>query len=429
MYNITIIYLKGISNCYCYIVIMEILSKSSQGKILKNDVLALSQEAKAAKKKDNSVINATIGSLFDDNGVFYTFKSVDKLIKSLSDEDFYSYSPNNGNQEFHEAVTKWVFGNYYDSVTKNMYCKSIPTPGGTGAVSNGLFNALDSGETLLLPNIYWGPYKNMAESNEFEIMEYPFIVNDKFNIEGFISCCDEIIAKQGKVVTILNDPCNNPTGYSLSLEEFDQIIDYMNSKEDAVFNMIYDIAYFDYYTLGKDAARKKFELMTKAKENVVFNIAFSCSKTFSVYGLRLGSQIIVSKNEKFVKDIYDSTCFLARIRWSNVSKAGLSMMIKINKDEQLKNNICAEIDEAINVVMNRGKLFMKEAEKCGLEIYPYSGGFFITVFSSDGLKFAEELKKDGIYVLGFKKAIRIAICSVPIFELKGLAKRIKDKLI
>jgi aspartate aminotransferase/aromatic-amino-acid transaminase len=88
---------------------MEILSKSSQGKILKNDVLALSQEAKAAKKKDNSVINATIGSLFDDNGVFYTFKSVDKLIKSLSDEDFYSYSPNNGNQEFHEAVTKWVF--------------------------------------------------------------------------------------------------------------------------------------------------------------------------------------------------------------------------------------------------------------------------------------------------------------------------------
>ena len=407
---------------------MEILSKSSQGKILKNDVLALSQEAKAAKAKDNSVVNATIGSLFDDNGKFYTFKSVDKLIKELPNEDFYSYSPNNGNADFHEAVTKWVFGKYYDSVLSDMYCKSIPTPGGTGAVSNGLFNALDSGETLLLPNIYWGPYKNMADSNEFKIMEYPFIVNDKFNIEGFIACCDEIIAKQGKVVTILNDPCNNPTGYSLSLEEFEQIIEYMNSKEDAVFNMIYDIAYFDYYTLGKDAARQKFELMRKSKENVIFNIAFSCSKTFSVYGLRLGAQILLSKNEKFVKDIYDSTCFLARTRWSNVSKAGLSMMIKINKNPDLKEEICKEIDEAIDVVMNRGKIFVEEAKECGLDIYPYSGGFFITVFAEDGLKFAEELKQEGIYVLGFKKAIRIAICSVPVFELKGLAKRIKDKM-
>lgn len=407
---------------------MEILSKSSQGKILKNDVLALSQEAKAAKKKDNSVINATIGSLFNDDGVFYTFKHVDELIKTLPNEDFYSYSPNNGNKDFHDAVTNWVFGKYYNDVIDNMTCESIPTPGGTGAVSNGLFNSLDSGETLLLPNIYWGPYKNMAESNEFKIMEYPFIVNDKFNIEGFIECCEEIIKKQGKVVTILNDPCNNPTGYSLSLEEFDQIVEYMNSKKDAVFNMIYDIAYFDYYTLGKDKAREKFKLMTKSNDNVVYNIAFSCSKTFSVYGLRLGAQIIVSKNKKFVKDIYDSTCFLARTRWSNVSKAGLSMMIKINKDEQLKKLICEEIDEAIEVVKNRGKLFVKEAEECGLDIYPYSGGFFITVFSDDGLKFAEELKKVGIYVLGFKKAIRIAICSVPKFELIGLAKRIKDQM-
>ena len=85
-------------------------------------------------------------------------------------------------------------------------------------------------------------------------------------------------------------------------------------------------------------------------------------------------------------------------------------------------------DVKVSNKKNRGKLFMKEAEECGLDIYPYSGGFFITVFSDDGLKFAEELKKVGIYVLGFKKAIRISICSVPKFELIGLAKRIKDQM-
>ena len=125
------------------IVPMNIISRNAKGKILKNDVLALSQEAKKAKQLDNSVVNATIGSLFDDNGVFYTFKNVDKLIKELPNEDFYSYSPNNGNADFHSAVTHWVFGNFYDEVINNLSCESIPTPGGTGAVSNALFNALD----------------------------------------------------------------------------------------------------------------------------------------------------------------------------------------------------------------------------------------------------------------------------------------------
>ncbi len=408
---------------------MHIISKNAQGKVLKNDVLALSQEAKKAKQLDNTVVNATIGSLFDDNGVFYTFKNVDKLIKTLPNEDFYSYSPNNGNQDFHEAITHWVFGNYHDDVLNKMVCKSIPTPGGTGAVSNALYNALDSNEILLLPDIYWGPYKNMADSNGFKVMEYQFIKDGKFNIEGFTSCCDEIIEKQGKVVTILNDPCNNPTGYSLSLEEFGYIIEYINEHSDNLFNVIYDIAYFDYYSLGKDAARKKFWMMTNCNYNVLFNIAFSCSKTFSVYGLRLGAQLILSRNEQFVNEIYDSTCFLARTRWSNVSKAGLSMMIKIHKDEQLRNKICDEIDEAVKIVCKRAELFVKEAKQCDLDIYPYNGGFFITVFSNDGLTLADNLKEKGIYVLGYKKAIRIAICSVPIFELKGLAKKIKDNLI
>ena len=309
-----------------------------------------------------------------------------------------------------------------------MKCESIPTPGGTGAVSNSLFNALDAGETLILPDIYWGPYKNMAQSNSFEILEYKFIVDGKFNIEGFKQCCLEVIKKQGKVVSILNDPCNNPTGYSLSNDEFSQIIEFMNEQKEAVFNMVYDIAYFDYFDGSHVESRKKFDLMINANKNILFNIAFSCSKTFSVYGLRLGAQIILSKNEEFVKEIYDSTCFLARTRWSNVSKAGLSMMIEIDKNEHLKSEIIKEINQAVKVVNNRALLFVEEAKQCDLDIYPYSGGFFITVHAEDGIKLADELKEDKIYVLGFKKAVRIAICSVPIFELKGLAQKIKNRI-
>lgn len=403
---------------------MRIISKHSEGKILKNDVLALSQEAKKAKQLDNTVVNATIGSLYDDNGCFYSFENIDKLVKSLPNEDFYSYSPSNGNIDFHNAVIDWVFGDYQNLVLNNMHVKSIPTPGGTGAVSNALYNALDEGEVLLLPDIYWTPYKNMAESNGFDLIEYPFIVDGKFNMTGFVSCCEQIIKRQGKVVTILNDPCNNPTGYTLSNEEFKAIIEYMNTKNNVPFNVIYDIAYFDYYQYGMKESRKKFEIITEANENILFNIAFSCSKTFSIYGLRLGAQIITSKNEQFVNDIYNSTCFLARTRWSNVSKPGLSMMIKIYKDPELKTIIEKELREACELVNKRAAIFKEEAEVYKLKSYPFSGGFFITVHCDDGIKVAEELKKEKVFVLGLKKAIRIAICSIPTFEVKGLAEKI-----
>ena len=149
---------------------MNILSNSTTGKVLKNDVLALSQEAKQAKLIDNEVVNATIGSLYDDNGIFYSFQNVNKLVKSLPNEDFYTYSPTNGNATFHAAVCDWVFGEYQDEILEKMHCKSIPTPGGTGAVSNSLYNSLDPGQILLLPDIYWAPYKNMADSNGFKII-------------------------------------------------------------------------------------------------------------------------------------------------------------------------------------------------------------------------------------------------------------------
>ena len=97
---------------------MRIISKHSEGKILKNDVLALSQEAKKAKQLDNSVVNATIGSLYDDNGSFYAFEHVDKLVKSLQHEELYAYSPSNGNADFENAVVDWVFGDYKDVFLK-----------------------------------------------------------------------------------------------------------------------------------------------------------------------------------------------------------------------------------------------------------------------------------------------------------------------
>jgi aspartate/tyrosine/aromatic aminotransferase len=99
-------------------------------------------------------------------------------------------------------------------------------------------------------------------------------------------------------------------------------------------------------------------------------------------------------------------------------------MIKIYKNKELKAIIEKELREACELVIKRANIFKEEAKEFDLKSYPFSGGFFITVHCEDGIKVAEELKKEKVYVLGLKKAIRIAICSIPTFEVKGLASKI-----
>lgn len=405
---------------------MDIIAKHSKGKILENDGLAISAKAKEAKEKCKFVINATVGSLYKDNGDFYKFNVVEETLSNLNDDEYYTYSKTSGDEFFHKACVGWVFGRYCNEIISKMFCKSIPTPGGTGAVSNAMYNALDKDETLLLPNIYWKPYSDMALSNSINVLEYEAFVDGKFNIDGFIKCANEIIKKQHKLVTIINDPCNNPTGYTLSNDEFLKIINYCNSLKDVPCNIIYDIAYFDYSLQNEDDIRYKFMLMTEANNNILFNIAFSCSKTFSVYGLRVGSQIILSKNEYFVSTIYQSTVFLARTRWSNVSKSGINLLTKIYNDSSLYNRFKKELEEAKNIVKRRANLFIKECMENDLIIYPYNGGFFITIIVDDGKKVSDLLIKNNIYTIYYKDAIRIAICSITIDEIRGLAKKIKD---
>ena len=404
----------------------SIISSRCEGVCLVGDGLALSGIAKKHKAEDKSVINATLGTLYDEQGKFYRMNAVDRLIKSFDDDSFYQYSPSDGGAEFSKACINWVFGDELSKL-KDLEIKCVASPGGTGAVNNGLYIASDPNETILLQDLYWSPYLKMADVNKLNVSNYQMIKDNRFNLEGFIEKANEIVKKDSKLVTILNDPCNNPTGYTLSEEEFSALIEYLNSLN-VPCTVIYDIAYFDYYVKGMKEARKKFALMAKANENILFNIAFSASKTFSIYGLRLGAEIFVSNNKDTVKQAFEVATCLARTRWSNVNRAAINLMIAIDKDPLLKEEVINDINNASLILQKRISLFDKESKEVGLDIYPVSGGFFACVNCEDGHALAERLKNDKIYVLPFSKVIRVALCSIPCDEIKGLAKRIKDCL-
>ena len=66
------------------------LAKRSVDKKDTSNIITLGVIAKKCKDEDPMVINSTIGMLYDENSKLFVFKSVEKAINSLKDEENYS---------------------------------------------------------------------------------------------------------------------------------------------------------------------------------------------------------------------------------------------------------------------------------------------------------------------------------------------------
>ncbi len=84
----------------------------------------------------------------------------------------------------------------------------------------------------------------------------------------------------------------------------------------------------------------------------------------------------------------------------------------------------------VNLLKERGDIFVKEANEVGLKHYPYKEGFFVTLSMDNETrdKFHEALMENNIFTVKVNLGIRVAICSLSVEKTKGLAKKMKDIL-
>ncbi|MCK9536625.1 MAG: aminotransferase class I/II-fold pyridoxal phosphate-dependent enzyme [Bacilli bacterium] len=408
---------------------MNVISNRAAGKILKGDGFQIAQQAKAAKLRGYDVLDATLGTFYYDDSLFRGFETVKKVLNSISDEDCFSYAPIIGGASFATAVLNWVFREERAVIEKDMAITVIPTPGGTGAISSTVYLTLDPGQTLLISDLAWGPYSGIAANYGINVEKYQLFINNRFNFHGFCEKADAIIDREGKLVVIINDPCHNPTGYTLTAEELENIIAYLNQKKNTPCILLYDVAYLDYSNEGRALSRYKLRAFTEAYPHILIAVAFSASKSFCVYGQRLGAQILMSKNKDTLSRLYQAETFYARHCWSNTNRSMITMMVTINTDSKLKAELDKEIDTVVAELKGRSEIFLSEANECGLSVYPYHSGFFIAVPCIDNDRVLRELREtEFLYFLPYHQSIRLALCAIPQDKIKGIAAKIKKVL-
>jgi aspartate/tyrosine/aromatic aminotransferase len=394
----------------------SIVGKHAQHKKLESNILQISQEAKAMKKKYDDIIDATVGMLHHEEGNVFKFQTVEDSLYHLSDPETYHYAPVRGTEKFSEGVFDWVFGRQADPLREEFKYSVIPTTGGSGAVSNTFYNFNDFHQEVLVPNIYWSPYKNFAlEAN--------------FNIEDFKKEAFALAKKQERLTLLLNDPCNNPSGLCMTNESWVEVIKTLNEIDNTGVPvvLIHDIAYLDYQMIPTELSRDIFKNYLELNDEILVVVIFSGSKTFSLYGFRVGAQIGLSKSQEVIDNFTRVGDYSVRGRFSSVSTPAMSIIEKIFSVPEKRKAFEEELVAGRKLIKARADKFVEEAAKANLITYPYFGGFFISIPTKNKNIF-DDLRKDHVYVIQMQGLIRVALSSLKLKDVPELVKRINKHI-
>ena len=295
------------------------------------------------------------------------------------------------------------------------YIEAVATPGGTGSLRNVISNYSDGGNQVLTSDWHWAPYNTIAGEIGRSIATFEFFTEDRcFNLEAFRAKSAELLEKQESLVIILNTPAHNPTGYSLTLEDWDGVIEVLSeeAKCGKAIALVVDVAYID-FAGDEDEYRRFLPKLANLPENVISIVAYSLSKTFTLYGTRCGAMICVAKTAE-IADEFKRVCeYSSRGSWSNSAKVAQVILSRIYGDPALLAKIDEEREIYRNMLIARGKAFGEEAKKVGLEIVPFDAGFFISIPCDNPDEISARLEKENVFIVPLKKGLRVSVASIP----------------
>ncbi len=375
------------------------------------------------EKGADKVINATIGSLLDDDGDLVVLSSVDSVFKHLSPKDYADYAPIGGIAPFKEAVQKAAFGIHQPEG----FIEAVATPGGTGSLRNVISNYSDGGDKVLTSDWHWAPYNTIAGEIGRSIDTFEFFTPQRnFNAETFKAKVMELLAVQESLVIILNTPAHNPTGYSLTLEDWDKVVAVLTEAAECgkAIALVVDAAYID-FAGDEEEYRRFLPKLGELPENVISIMAYSLSKTYTLYGTRCGAMICVAKTKE-IADEFKRVCeYSSRGSWSNSAKVAQVILSRIYGDPGLLEEVNKERAHYREMLLARGRAFEDAAAEAGLAWVPFDAGFFISIPCDEPDRISAKLEEQGLFIVPLAKGLRVSIASISEEKCKMLPAMIK----
>ncbi len=380
-------------------------------------------EAYTADQRPGKV-NLGVGVYYTDEGKVPLLKAVLEAEKEVvAKQSPRAYIPIEGPNPYNSAVQNLLFGADSPLIQEGRVV-TAECLGGTGALRVGgdFVKRLDTNAPAAISAPSWENHRGIFESAGYQVLEYAYFdpKTRGVDFEGMVKALESFPAK---TLVILHACCHNPTGADLTPEQWKKIISICQTRQLIPF---LDIAYQGFATgIEEDGAA----VQLFADSGMSFFVSSSFSKSFSLYGERVGALSIVTQSKEESARVLSQLKRVIRTNYSNPPTHGaaiVAMVLNSPKLRQMWEDELAEMRERIKA-MRHG--LNKKLAAAGA---PQDFSFIETqrgMFSYSGLtagQVANLQEQDGIYALSTG---RICVAALNTKNLDRVAQAIARVLV
>ncbi len=296
-------------------------------------------------------VNLGVGVYYDDQGRIPLLRAVRKAEAArLEAAAARGYLPIEGIAGYNQAVQKLLLGADSPLIAEGRLI-TVQALGGTGALKIGadFLKRISPDAKVAISDPSWENHRALFESAGFPVISYPYYDAATHGVK-FDAMLEALRALPAQSIVVLHACCHNPTGVDLTDAQWDQVVEVVKSAQLTPF---LDIAYQGFGDgIDQDAgAVRRF-----ADAGITMFISSSFSKSFSLYGERVGALTIVAGSGDEAKRTLSQVKRVIRTNYSNPPTHGGTVVAAILNDAALRQEWEAELGE----MRDRIRLMRKE---------------------------------------------------------------------
>jgi aromatic-amino-acid transaminase len=381
----------------------------------------------------HDAIVSAVGEVVDDQGVrayLPTFVEEAARIYREQPDQAIAYADIGGRSGYLEASTRYILpGEFADG-----HIARVAVAGLASAIYTTL-QVMAKRADVFVPEPYWPHYPGMIDDLEGRYHSFPLLdTRQTFNAEGLAAGLREV-PRQGTAAIILNTPCHNPTGYSLTREDWQRLraVVWEHAEAGKRICLVIDTAYVDFYWQRPQSIQEDIIMpLMPLHEHVTVAIGWTISKTFLAYGQRLGTLLMIASSPPQATHLQEEIYRATMATYSQCSTVPQLAIEHLHADAPKLRQLQAEREPVRATLARRNAAFESAIAQTGLVSLPGDGGFFRTVELPAGVQALEVVRrlaaKRVAMVAASEQRLRIAICSVPEAKMLPMCERIRQTI-
>jgi len=272
-----------------------------------------------------------VGVYYDDNGKVPLLACVQKAeAKLMEQQSPRTYLPIDGLAAYSKAVQELVFG--ADSqIIQDKRAVTVQALGGTGALKIGadFLKRFSPNSEVFISDPSWENHRALFESAGFTVNNYAYYdpATRGVNFGGMIAA---LRAMPSGSIVVLHACCHNPTGADLTQDQWTEVIDVVAGNGLVPF---LDMAYQGF---GAGIAEDGAVVRRFAETGGPLLVSNSFSKSFSLYGERVGALSVVAADSEEAARVLSQLKRVVRTNYSNPPTHGGKVVATVLSTPELR---------------------------------------------------------------------------------------------